>query len=60
MHKYKLKRERERERTEWDSNPDLCDAGAVPHPLSYQANWGLVVRWVDDKPEDYGYIYLPM
>ena len=25
---------------------DLCDAGAVPHQSSYQANWELVVMWV--------------
>ena len=26
-----------------DSNPDLCDAGAVLNQLSYKANWELVV-----------------
>ena len=27
-----------------DSNPSvLCDAGAVPYQLSYQANWELVI-----------------
>ena len=35
-----------------DSNPDLCDAGEVLHQLSYQANWGQVVMWVDYKPVD--------
>ena len=25
---------------------DLCDAGAVLHQSSYQANWELVVMWV--------------
>ena len=30
-----------------DSNPDLCDAGAVLHQLSYQANWEQVDVWVD-------------
>ena len=33
-------------------NPDLCDSGAVPHQLSYQANWELVVLWVNDKRVD--------
>ena len=31
-------------------NPDLCDAGAVLHQLSYRANRNLVVMWVDYKP----------
>ena len=31
-----------RERPEWDSNPDLCNAGAVLHQLSCQAKWELV------------------
>ena len=35
-----------------DSNPDLCDAGAVLHQLSYQANWEQIVMWVDYKPLD--------
>ena len=35
-----------------DSNPGLCDAGAVLHQLSYQTNWELVVMWVDFKPVD--------
>lgn len=30
-----------------DSNPDPCDAGAVLYQLRYQANWALVVMWVD-------------
>ena len=30
-----------------DSNPDLCDTGAVLHQLSYQANWELVIIWVN-------------
>ena len=33
-------------RPEQDLNPDLCDACAVLHPLSYQANWELVILWV--------------
>ena len=32
-----------------DSNPDLCNAGAVLYQLSYQANTELVVMWVNDK-----------
>ena len=35
-----------------DSNPELCDAGAVLHQLSYQANWELIFLWVDYKPVD--------
>ena len=35
-----------------DSNPDLCDSGAMFHQLSYQANWELAVKWVDHKPVD--------
>ena len=35
-----------------DLNPDLCDAGAVLHQLSHQANWEQVVMWVDYKPVD--------
>ena len=38
------------ERPEWDSNPDLCEAGAVLYKLSYQANWELGIMWVCDKP----------
>ena len=30
-----------------ESNPDLCDAGAVLHQLSYEANWEQVIVWVD-------------
>ena len=26
-----------------DSNPDLCDAGAVLHRWSYQANWEQII-----------------
>ena len=37
-----------------DSSPNLCDASAVLYQLSYQANWELVVTWVD-KPVDNGY-----
>jgi len=36
-------------------NPDLCQAWAVLHQLSYQANWELGDMWVDDKPVDDGY-----
>ena len=35
-----------------DSNPDLSDAGAVLHQLSYQANWEQFVMWVDHKLVD--------
>ena len=35
-----------------DSNPDLCDADAVLHQMSYQANWEQVVMWVDYNPVD--------
>ena len=33
-----------------DSNPDLCNAGAVLHQLSYQTNWEVIVMQVDGKP----------
>ena len=39
-------------RSERDSNPDLCDAGAVINHVSHQANWELVIMWVYDKPVD--------
>ena len=39
---------------------DLYDAGAVLQQLSYQANWELVVMWVDCKPVDDGYRSLSM
>ena len=39
-----------------DTNPDLCDAGALLHQLSYQPNRELGVAWVHDKPVDGGYI----
>ena len=29
-----------------NSNPDLCDAGALLHQLSYQANWEQVFTLV--------------
>ena len=29
-----------KDRPEWDSNPDLCNAGAVLYQLSYQATLG--------------------
>ena len=34
---------------EQDLNPALCNVGAVLSQLSYQANWELVVIWVDYK-----------
>jgi len=46
-----------KERPEQDTNPDLCDGGAVLHRLSHQANWELVITmWVIDKPIDSGYM----
>ena len=41
-----------------DSNPDLCDAGAVLQELSYHTNWELVVMWVDHKPVEDGSIHV--
>ena len=38
-----------------DPNTELCDASTVLYQFSYQANWELVVMWVDDKPVDDGY-----
>ena len=46
-----------KERPERDSNPDLCDAGAVLHQLSYKAHLELVIMWVYDKPIDSGYAF---
>ena len=43
-------------RPERDSNPDLCDAGAVLDQISYQANWEMVIMWVYDEPVDSGYL----
>ena len=41
---------------EQDLNPALCDASAVPYQLNYQANWGLVIMWLYDKPVDSDYM----
>ena len=35
-----------------DLNPDLCSAGAVLNQSNYQANWELVIMWVNCKPVD--------
>ena len=35
-----------------DLNPNLGNTGAAFYQLKYQANWELVVMWVDDKPVD--------
>ena len=32
-----------------DLNPDLCDGGVVFYRLSFQANWELVVMWVNES-----------
>ena len=45
-----------KDRPKWDLNPDLCDAGAVLYRLSYQANWELVIMWVNEKPVGSGYV----
>ena len=42
------------------SNPDLSDAGAVLHQLSYQAKSKLVVMWVEDWPVDDGCVSIHM
>ena len=39
-----------RRRLERDSNPDLCDTGAVICQLSYQAIWEMVIMWVHMEP----------
>lgn len=44
---------RENLMSERDLNPELSDAGAMFHQLSYLANWWLVVMWLND-----GYIYI--
>ena len=33
-------------------NPDLCVTRAELYHFSYEANWELVIMWVDDKPTD--------
>ena len=38
--------------------PDIFNAGAVLHQLSYQANWELVITWFYGKPVDCGFTYL--
>ena len=46
--------ERDSNPVQWperDSNPDFYDAVAVLYQLSYQANWELVIMWVDVSPE---------
>lgn len=32
-----------------------ADAGAVLYQLRYQANWEMVISWVDDESVDDGY-----
>ena len=51
-----MKERPEKFRPEWDSNPHLCYAIAVPYQLSYQAK--LVIMWFYDKPIDCGRTYL--
>ena len=46
LEKFKLER---------DSNPDLCDVGAVLFQLSFQVNWKLFIMWGYDKSVDNGY-----
>ena len=59
-----LKQRRERSENSnlnGDSNPDLCDAGAVLHQLNYQANWEQVVVWVVDVEigdDNTGFFYI--
>ena len=48
----------EREKPQMDSNPDLCVVDEVLPQLSYQANWEMVIMWVDDNLVEDGYIYL--
>ena len=50
----------EKQALERDSNPALCDAGAVLHQLSYQANWELIIMRVGCKPIDEGFRALSM
>ena len=45
-----------KERLELDLNPEVCDASVVLYQLSYQANWELVIMWVNDEPADSGYM----
>ena len=48
----------EKLRPEWHSKSDPHNAGAVLYQLSYQANWELIVMWVDYKPLDNEHIYI--
>ena len=50
----------EKQAPERDSNPALCDAGAVLHQLSCQANYELKIMWVVCKPIDEGFRSLSM
>ena len=50
----------EKQVPERDSNPGLCDAGAVLYQLTCQANYELKIMWVDCKPIDEGFRSLPM
>ena len=47
----------EKSKLQRDLNPDLSDAGAVLHQLSYKAHLELVIMWVYDKPIDSGYAF---
>jgi len=40
-----------------DLNPDLCDANVVLYELTSEANWELVVMWVNTKLVDDGHIH---
>ena len=42
----------EKRAIEGDPNPDFCVIDSVLDKLSYQANWELVVIWVDYQPVD--------
>ena len=52
---YAVTEKSEKFRPKGDSNPDLCDAGAVLYQFSYRAKWELIVIWVDYKPGDNEY-----
>ena len=38
------------ERPRQELKPDPCVAGAMLYQLSYQANWELVIMWMNNKP----------
>jgi len=51
-----LKKQRNKDLKNSGLNHDLCDAGAVLHQLTYQANSELAIMWVNHKLVDGEYM----